>query len=183
MKQAKYIIGIIGLAILMIACNSNAPTNNEDENYNQYQIDSLKRIECDTLLSQMRKLKADTFGIVKQIPKNFKESLMFLDSMINPKMREWIKCLPDGEFGSYVHHGFGRYLRNNWGLWGGLELAQSMNKEMGIWHPDDMSSIILLSYQRKLKGEEIKIQEQIKFYQDYWAKVDSIKNAKIKNGG
>lgn len=62
--------------------------------------------------------------------------------------------------------------------------------EMGIFHPDDMSAIILDSYQRKLKGEEIKIEEQLKYYQDYWKEngipVDSILNELKKekeNGG
>ena len=54
-----------------------------------------------------------------------------------------------------------------------------------------MSGIILNSYQRKLKGEDIKLEEQLKYYQDYWRKsgtpVDSIlkeiQKEKIKNGG
>lgn len=189
MKQVKIIIGIICLTIVVFACNSKSQTNNQFENYSQEQIDSLKRIECDTLLSEMRKIKADTFGKVKNVPTNFAESLVMLDSMMNPKMKEWIKCLPDGEFGGYVHHGFGTYLRNNWGLWGNSELAKNLS-EMGIFHPDDMSAIILDSYQRKLKGEEIKIEEQLKYYQDYWKEngipVDSILNELKKekeNGG
>ena len=71
----------------------------------------------------------------------------------------------------------GMYLRNNWGLWGDSELAKNLYK-MGILHPDDMSGIILNSYQRKLKGEDIKLEEQLKYYQDYWREsgtpVDSI---------
>ncbi len=82
--------------------------------------------------------------------------------MMNPQMKEWIKCLPDREFGGYVHHGLGRYLRNNWGLWGRSKLAENLS-QMGVFHPDDMSGIILDSYQRKLKGEAIKLEEQIKF--------------------
>jgi len=109
MKQLNIIIGITCLIILAFTCNSKSQTNNQFENYSQEQIDSLKRIECDNILSEMRKIKADTFGKVKRIPTNFEESLLVLDSMMNPKMKEWIKCLPDGEFGGYVHHGLGTY--------------------------------------------------------------------------
>lgn len=34
-----------------------------------------------------------------------------------------------------------------------------------------MSGIILDSYARHLKDEPIKLEEQIKYYQDYWAKM------------
>ncbi|MCW8897304.1 MAG: hypothetical protein OQJ96_04935 [Flavobacteriales bacterium] len=125
----------------------------------------------------MSQTKTDTFARIKTLPNDFEESLIILDSMTHPKMKEWIRCLDDGEFSGYVHHGFGMYLRNNWGLWGNSELAKNLYK-MGILHPDDMSGIILNSYQRKLKGEDIKLEEQLKYYQDYWREsgtpVDSI---------
>lgn len=183
MKSAKFIIGIVSVITLAVACNSNSRKSSEYEDFTLEQIDSLKRIECDTLLSEMRKIKADTFIKVNSVPENYEESLVILDSMMNPKMKEWIKCLPDGEFGVYVHHGFGTYLRNNWELWGNSKLTENLSG-MGIFHPDDMSAIILDSYQRKLKGEAIRIEEQLKFYQDYWrdngVPVDSILN-ELKN--
>ena len=59
------------------------------------------------------------------------------------------------------------WLRNNWQLWGMSRLSFYFNN-IGVYHPDDMSGIILTSYQRHLKGEDIKLEEQIKHYQDYW---------------
>jgi hypothetical protein len=41
---------------------------------------------------------------------------------------------------------------------------------MGIKHPDDMSSIILTSYHRHKNGKDIKLEEQIKVYQYFWKK-------------
>jgi hypothetical protein len=48
---------------------------------------------------------------------------------------------------------------------------------MGIGHPEDMSGIILDSYHRHLNNKEIKLDEQIKFYKNYWekAKADDLK--------
>jgi hypothetical protein len=37
-----------------------------------------------------------------------------------------------------------------------------------IRHPDDMSGIILDSFCRHLNGNPIKLDEQVKHYQDYW---------------
>ena len=177
MKLVIQIIGTILITAFFVSCNSGTTLENTIENLTQVQIDSLKRIECDSLLSKMRQTKTDTFAIIKTKPKDFEEGLVILDSMMNPKMKEWIKCLPDREFSGYVHHGFGTFLRNSWGLWGNSELAKNLYI-MGILHPDDMSGIILNSYQRKLKGEDIKLEEQLKYYQDYWKKsgtpVDSI---------
>lgn len=163
------------LGLLIWSCNT---TNNKEINeLSKAQIDSLQRIQCDSLLKELSKAKADTFGQVKSIPTDFEGCINQLDSLTSDKMKEWIKCLPDGEFSGFVHHGFGMYLRNNWGLWGDTKLTRNLY-EMGILHPDDMTAIILNSYQRRLKGEDIKLQEQLKYYQDYWRKngapVDSI---------
>jgi len=59
------------------------------------------------------------------------------------------------------------WLRNNWQLWGGSRLSKYFNN-LGIFHPDDMSGIILDSYHRYLTDKEIKLEEQINFYQEYW---------------
>lgn len=133
------------------------------------QTDSIKMIECDSLSKRLREIKADSLPKVTETPANFDECLNFLETRTSEKMKEWIRCLPDQEFSGIVHHGYGMYLRNNWGLWAFSDLAKNLY-EMGIFHPDDMTSIILTSFQRKLKGEDIKLQEQIKYYQDYWRK-------------
>jgi hypothetical protein len=66
-----------------------------------------------------------------------------------------------------THFGFGMWIRNNWCLWGGSRLSKYFN-DLGIFHPDDMSSIILTSYHRYLNGEEIRLQEQIDHIKAYW---------------
>jgi hypothetical protein len=61
--------------------------------------------------------------------------------------------------------GIGILMRNNWQLWGGSRLSKYFN-QMGIYHPEAMSGIILISYHRYLRNEEICLDEQIKYYQD-----------------
>jgi hypothetical protein len=75
--------------------------------------------------------------------------------------------MTEAEFSSRVHLNFGMWMRNNWGLWKGSKLSKFFN-DQGIYHPDDMSGIIVTSYYRHLTGGEIKFEEQIKFYHDYW---------------
>jgi len=68
---------------------------------------------------------------------------------------------------SQYHFGLGMGMRNEWGLWGGSRLAKWFNAQ-GITHPDDMSGIILHSFWRHLNGKPITLEQQVKYYQDYW---------------
>jgi hypothetical protein len=164
----KRIIGISLIFSIFFSCTSKLENKNEKEtDLTQDQIDSIAMIECDSLIKRLHEKGLDTIGKSSYNPKNFDECLLQLDTLINDSLKQWIRCLPDGRFGNIVHDSFGMYLRNNWGLWGETELAKNLY-EMGIFHPDDMSAIILDSYQRKLKGEDIRIEEQLKYYQDYW---------------
>jgi hypothetical protein len=142
--------------------------------------DSVQMAMCDELIVRLHSQRLDSITTVAYLPLTFEECLSQLDTLINDSLKLWVKCLPDGYFGNIVHQSFGMYLRNKWKLWGGSQLSDNLNA-MGILHPDDMSAIILDSYQRKLKGEAINLDEQIKRYQDYWRKsgypVDSFLDA------
>ena len=52
--------------------------------------------------------------------------------------------------------------------------------ELGIYHPDDISSIILTSFHRKLNNKSIDLAKQVESYKKYWvtskARNDSIEN-------
>lgn len=83
------------------------------------------------------------------IPKNLYECMVQLDSLLKPKHREAIKS--SGGNTSLYHHGLGRYLRNNWGLWSGSRL-QKYFENRAPFVPDDMSVIILDYYYEWLNG-------------------------------
>lgn len=105
--------------------------------------------------------------IPKDIEDCFKQIDSFWDDSTKVKVKQWT----EDEFSGRVHMGFGMWMRNNWQLWGGSRLSKYFN-DLGIYHPDDMSGIILDSYHRYLTGKEIKLEGQIKFYQDYWKKAN-----------
>lgn len=103
------------------------------------------------------------------IPKNLNECYNELNSMLDKKLIKEIKNKTETEFTTGSHFGMGLWIRNNWGLWKGSRLYIFF-KTNGIFHPDDMSGIILTSYHRKLNGIDIELEKQIKYYQDYWKK-------------
>lgn len=105
------------------------------------------------------------------IPKDLKDCFKKIDSFWNDSTKATVKQWTEDEFIVKAHFGFGMWMRNNWQLWGGSRLSKYFNN-MGIFHPDDMSGIILTSYHRYLIGIDLNLEEQIKYYQDYWKKVN-----------
>jgi hypothetical protein len=47
-------------------------------------------------------------------------------------------------------------------------------KGMGLWHADDMYSIVFTSYHRKINGKELGLKEQVQRHLDYWSEYEKI---------
>jgi len=113
---------------------------------------------------------ADTNSITGiLIPNNLKECFLELENSLTPEFIDEIRQGTEVDVNQF-HHSLGMFLRNNWGLWKGSPLSEWFN-EKGIHHPDDMSGIIFDSFWRHLNNKPIKLEEQIKFYKDYWERV------------
>ena len=90
------------------------------------------------------------------IPKDIDNCLTELDKLLKKKERQkFMTSLPVD-----YHFSQGLYVRNNWGLWQGSRLQQYFYN-LGIKHPDDMSSIILNCYWRYLRGEPINFEKEV----------------------
>lgn len=99
------------------------------------------------------------------VPVDLEDCFIELDRLLSKEDRD---NLPPVDA---LHFGLGMGLRNRWGLWSESRLATYFN-HIGIYHPDDMSSIILTSYQRYLVDEPIQLQSQVQYFEAYWKKVD-----------
>jgi hypothetical protein len=100
------------------------------------------------------------------IPKDLDECFVQLEKLLKPKDIEKMRSGTEQDMVLY-HINAGMWMRNNWGLWRGSHLAKWFNTQ-GIWHPDDMSGIILDSFWRHLNNKPINLDQQVKSYQDYW---------------
>ena len=103
------------------------------------------------------------------VPKNLNEAIEQLQVVLHDSTKENILIMTEEDFVARSHFGLGMWIRNNWGLWKNNELANYFNS-LGIYHPDDMSGIILTSYYRELQGQDWRVEEQVKYYQEYWQK-------------
>lgn len=68
-----------------------------------------------------------------------------------------------------THFGCAMGVRNSWGLWKKNKLTSYFN-HLGIFHADDMSSIIFTSLHRRLNNKPLRLRKQIKYYKNYWIK-------------
>lgn len=102
------------------------------------------------------------------IPKDLDDAFVELKKMLSPALLDEIRLKSEKDMIEY-HHGFGTWLRNNWGLWAGSRLAQYF-RQLGVNHPDDMSGIILTSFWRHLHSQPTRLEEQVEYYKEYWRK-------------
>lgn len=102
------------------------------------------------------------------IPENLEECFVELEKVLNKDELEEFKNANEDEIVKY-HHSIGRWMRDNWGAWPGSHLTKYFI-EMGIFHPDDITNIILTSFHRHLNKKDINLRQQIEYYQQYWEK-------------
>jgi hypothetical protein len=102
------------------------------------------------------------------IPNNMDEAMIALERVLPNETINEIKNMSEEDFVAQAHFGLGMWIRNNWKLWTGTSPMDWYFYKRGIFHPDDMSGIILTSFHRHLNNKPINIKEQAKFYRDYW---------------
>jgi hypothetical protein len=125
-------------------------------------IFSLTFTSCSVLFDSY---KSEIDGVY--IPKNLVDAILEIDKFYSDSLKTEIKILDENNYVGDYHFGTGLWIRNNWNLWKGSRLSRFFNRN-GIKHPDDMSSIVLVSYHRKLTGKEIKFKNQVAEYKKYW---------------
>ena len=93
----------------------------------------------------------------RYIPADLEDAIKELDKELDAKQK---KLLRDSAQFVDLHFGMGMWIRNNWGLWGHSRLQKYFLKH-GVWHADDMSSIIIDEYLNYLQGKpyETKLEE------------------------
>jgi hypothetical protein len=102
------------------------------------------------------------------IPKDLDEAIESIKRDLNEESLVKIRaCKTAQEFMGLAHFGIGMGLRNNWGLWGGSRLAKWFNNN-GIFHPDDMSGVILEALWCDLTNNSFSLEQKAAEYQAYW---------------
>jgi hypothetical protein len=100
------------------------------------------------------------------IPKDLDDCLLQFSSSWSDSMKTDFRKTPEANVlrRYYVIH---EWIMDNWGLWKESRLAQYFHN-FGMYHPEDMASMILISYHRQANEKELKLKDQIQHYRDYW---------------
>ena len=110
------------------------------------------------------------------IPKNLGQCIFKLNEELPENLIDKMRNDPEEDMVRY-HMGLGRTIRNDWGLWSGGPLAVWF-RNIGVDHPDDMSSIILTSFHRDLNGKPLDVEGQVEHFKAYWER-ENAKNSEI----
>lgn len=94
----------------------------------------------------LENIKRDSIDGV-YIPIDLKDCFNQIDFFWTDSVKTEVREKTEDDFTIGAHFGIGLWMRNNWRLWTGSRLSRYFN-DLGIIHPDDMSTIILTSYHR-----------------------------------
>lgn len=104
-------------------------------------------------------------------PESLREAIEYLYSILNKdRNNKLVLEFSEAKFIAATHHDIGRWIRNNWGLWEQKGRLYKWFKRKGIWHADDMSSIILTCFHRDYHKKPYNLKKQFDFFKDYWEK-------------
>lgn len=104
-----------------------------------------------------------------KVPLTVSEALqMFLKALTDEEKKTLSEVKEDQV--AIFHHSWGQDLRNEWSMWEKDTPIVNSFRTIGITHADDMSGILLLSAHRQLNKKPLKLNDQVKKYQEYWLK-------------
>lgn len=92
--------------------------------------------------------------VKKVVLETVREAVLAVKAELKEDSSVLVQALKDPEkFCIRVHSSYGRWMRNEWGLWSGGALKEEL-EGLGIKHPDDMSHHILITAVQELKNAE-----------------------------
>ena len=97
--------------------------------------------------------------------KNINEAMMQLDKVYTDKNKKEIFDMTESEYTTKSRFSIGLWIRYHWGLSQGNKLSKYFN-DLGIYHPNDMSAIIIHCYYRHLHHQDFELNKLIKYYQN-----------------
>lgn len=103
-----------------------------------------------------------------KLPKDLDEAVLYFQQQWTKAELDSFKNKPESDAVIELHRGTGMWIRNNW-VYGDRDTAlRNYFKNLGIFAPDDISSIILTSLHRTLNKKDVELQKQVEFYKAYW---------------
>jgi len=117
----------------------------------------------------------DKKNIIK--PKDLEEGITFFQQTWTKKQLEEFRLKDEGKALADVHFAAAMWVRNEWVRGDRNKEFTKYFNDLGIYAPDDISSILFTSLHRRLNGKDIELSKQVDGYKKYW---DTINNCETK---
>ena len=113
-------------------------------------------------------------------PETIEQAVKTLTELYSQSLPQ-ITAMSQKDFKVFVRFGAGMFLRNTWYLWWHEghyydkwpkqkpELVKYFNN-LGVVHPDDMSSILIASLYCQVHNMPLAVEAQVENHKDYWRK-------------
>jgi hypothetical protein len=107
-----------------------------------------------------------------EIPEDLSKAVEMLRQTLSEECIDVIRSISEEEM-KLMHLGLGSWIRSRWGLWSNTSASPLLKyfQGLGIYHPDDMSSIIIASLWRDVNNAPIDLDGQINNYKEYWKNI------------
>lgn len=112
------------------------------------------------------------------IPKNLNDALDYMDCVWKDK--EEFKNKSEKDAIGDAHFAAGQWIRNDWGLSQAKGALYKQFKSLGITFPEDISSIILTSFHRRLNKKDIDFDGQVKEFKEYERRDELVREERNK---
>lgn len=114
-------------------------------------------------------------------PKNLDEAVIYFQQNWSKEQLAIFKNKSENEAVTDEHFATGIWIRNNWIRSNKDTTFKNHFNELGIYAPDDISSIVLTSLHRTLNKKDVELGKQVEFYKSYWqAIIDCNEKQKIQ---
>lgn len=127
-----------------------------------------------TVLTNSSEFRAEeqTTITAQELPEAFEQLVRGIIEAMPEERKAEIRKAESAEM-MIDHFGMGMELRNGELNQRGSEVVNYLTR-MGIYHREDYSGIVLVSVNRRLRGEPINLMAQIQELRDYWSKRDIV---------
>lgn len=90
------------------------------------------------------------------IPKDLTDAFIQLNKLIDEPSKQKFKSIDEEEATRKLFFSLGRWISHNWGFYGGSRLSHFL-KGLGLSHPDDMASFVIITYHRNLNRKPLEV--------------------------
>ncbi|MCA9818789.1 MAG: hypothetical protein H6677_16310 [Candidatus Obscuribacterales bacterium] len=116
-------------------------------------------------LEDVYKFRQSMEGKTQDYPKSLNDCFQFLSINLSDEEVEQFKQTNEKDINFFFHFGLGSYIRSNFGLFCGTAPLTKFFIEKELFHPDDMSTIILYGFWLYLNSKPCDYESASQFYE------------------